>query len=750
MVIVDDLTTITLTQDAVFQPECTGLPMDDRAGDSSVLDMQDPFYASTLPQIYAIAAATVIAYMLVIMLFITPRTFFIGGAGGGFLGRRGILRGASGSTSIVGVGGRPWLQKVAALTVAISLTIATVDTFKVAEDQYVNGYQDSAALTQEVVGGLSLRVVRVVSDTFLWLAQVQTLIRLFPRHREKVIIKWAGFALIVLDTIFSILNKFVNESGKTSPRRFVDAIPALSYLFQLSLSLLYAAWVIFYSLERRRFAFFHYKMRNIILVAILSLTAVLIPVVFFVLDISKPTVAGWGDYVRWVGAAAASVVVWEWVERIEALEREERKDGILGREIFDGDEMLEITPSSEVNWPGSRHDRPKGGRGNGSANASGRSRTMDTEDAVPRSRAPSYAELSRQGFGYSGGTTQRPAPNSLAVTARVPCRDPPTPPPAIASPISRGDTTSATSTEYAVHYHPVRESTSPGLSTPSPRPPLNAQVAQDISGEAATAQSVPLGRSTVVGAEERAASTAAATPATNTFAHRLRNTTNPFKRRRTSPPPPEISQARTDPSNQSLAGEARNDSKLSARKFNPLERLRTRKDAASSHTDLPVMIIPAQPRGRIWSPTTVEENTSSALGDEETGTVAGSSTVVGRSVHSATSPEENGSSNDAQPVTGARPTTLRQQSGNSPPEASEPNLPIRDSLSVANDGAICTLNDRPNLLAPHPVIRASAGPYSAQSPRIAEANHVSAPAPADADALTPSDQSFEQTPHGRA
>jgi len=64
--------------------------------------------------------------------------------------------------------------------------------------------------------------------------------------------------------------------------------------------------------------------------------------VFFVLDISKPDVAGWGDYVRWVGAAAASVVVWEWVERIEALERNDKKDGVLGREIFDGDEMLEV------------------------------------------------------------------------------------------------------------------------------------------------------------------------------------------------------------------------------------------------------------------------------------------------------------------------------------------------------------------------------------------------------------------------
>ncbi|KAL9044496.1 MAG: hypothetical protein Q9214_002368 [Letrouitia sp. 1 TL-2023] len=109
-------------------------------------------------------------------------------------------------------------------------------------------------------------------------------------------------------------------------------------------------------------------MRNICLVALLSYVAVLIPVVFFILDISIYNVAGWGNYVRWVGAAAASVVVWEWVERIETLEREEKKDGILGREIFDGDEMLEVTPSSAaVTWSNSNRRDQGGSNGNGNA-----------------------------------------------------------------------------------------------------------------------------------------------------------------------------------------------------------------------------------------------------------------------------------------------------------------------------------------------------------------------------------------------
>ena len=472
---IDLTSTITLTQNAIFHPQCTGdasIKSNVSGSNSSVVDFRDPFYASVSPQIYAIAAATVVSYMLVIMLFITPRTFFVGGAGGGggFLGRRGIIRGAFGSGSVVGVGGRPWLQKVATLTVAISLTIASFNTFKVAQKQYEQGYEDAVALTDEVVGSLEIRVIRVISDTFLWLAQVQTLIRLFPRHKEKVIIKWIGFALIVLDTIFSILNSFVHDSSRMRPRSFTDAIPALCYLFELALSLLYAAWVIYYSLEKRRFAFFHSKMRNIFLVALLSLTAILIPVIFFVLDISKPDVAGWGDYMRWVGAAAASVVVWEWVERIEALERDERKGGILGREIFDGDEMLGITPSSEINWPGNRRDQSRtggtvggGDRDRVIANSSGWSGARKMESRAFRSRAlQSHIQSVRNEEKKFASSNQNTTTSQAIGSRHISFQEDPVPPLPTASPISRADTTSAASTLYAVHYHSVSASTTPG------------------------------------------------------------------------------------------------------------------------------------------------------------------------------------------------------------------------------------------------------------------------------------------------
>lgn len=132
VILLPDGNTITLTADGAFRPICTSpappaivanggntISQDDPANGTSSADgpqfsdFMDPFYASTFPQCYALAATTVVAYTLVIMLFISPRAFLDGEAV--VLGRKGFTNGGSGTN----IGGRPWLQKVAALTVAI-------------------------------------------------------------------------------------------------------------------------------------------------------------------------------------------------------------------------------------------------------------------------------------------------------------------------------------------------------------------------------------------------------------------------------------------------------------------------------------------------------------------------------------------------------------------------------------------------------------------------------------------------------
>ena len=600
-------TVLTLAQDALFQPECKDYPDVNVTAASfniSVFDDQEPFYASTSPQIYAIAAATVVSYMLLIILFITPRTFFFGGAGGGsgFLGRRGMINGASGSTSVIGVGSRPWLQKVAALTVAVSLTIASVDTFKIAEKQYHSGFQDATALTDAVADGMEIRVVRIISDTCLWLAQAQTLIRLFPRHKEKVIIKWTAFAMISLDVIFSILNSFVYGNAKTRPRTFVDVVPAVNYLFALVLSILYMAWVLYYSISKRRFAFYHPKMRNICLMAVLSVTSIVIPVLFFVLDIAKPNVSGWGNYVRWVGAAAASVVVWEWVERIEALERDENKDGILGREIFDGDEMLETArtgPSrrqprddddGSTTARASDHQGQHAGAGATSGSSGTTSITSSITSRLRQSRLPQYRPRILRHRNRGTPTIDESCPKARAVgpAPEIHSHDA-TPPPTTASPISRANTTSAASTIYRIHYHPmgVAESfTQAAVGDPDPAP-------DDVLQTSSSTVARP-------SRDENARTLPASgnlEPRTSVTVSTWQRIASHFKRQRTSPPA-EVSQALSDENLPQNSSDVETYANPRRPKF--LDKLRYKDKQEAEELPLPVTIIPWQPRGMAY------------------------------------------------------------------------------------------------------------------------------------------------------
>lgn len=592
-------TIITLTQDAGFQPACSGsvvpAPIDplQTGVDLSVLNRQDPFYSSTNPQIYAIATATIVSYMLLIILFITPRTTFVGGAGGGggFLGSRGMISGAYGSNSVIGIGSRPWLQKLAALTVAMSLTIVTADTFKFAHQQYDEGYQDATELTTKVINGMEVRVARTISETCLWLAQAQTLIRLFPRHKEKLLIKWCAFALIIMELTFTILNQFVVDITRDRSQSFTDAVPAMNYLFALALNLCYGTFVIYFALQKRRFAFFHPQMRNMPLVALLSFTAVLIPVVFFVLDLSKPNISGWGSYVRWVGAAAASVVVWEWVERIEALEREEKKDGILGREIFDGDEMLNATPSSEFSWPSQRNRSGRSDKGTG---GSGGSMSTGWHEMTARAR---YIGRSRQ-QGNQDSRRNSNADNAnerdYDVAAKEHCH--PARPLPVASPVSRVDTTSAGSTVYVVRYHPASEHT----------PPI--QEDHETNSDDRDDQRQHAGKPTSLA--ELGAEHVEVASSRRDLMNGLQWLPNPFRRQRTTPPPEVVRALAIQPlqPGASVMNEVHQKSLL--------KRLYSKKGPRAPEVQRPVIIIPAPARERRSSD---HELDSLESGDESDG-----------------------------------------------------------------------------------------------------------------------------------
>ena len=674
LLVLNASTTITLQQDALFAPDCSDNSTDIDNSTIPITDTLRPFYSSTTPQVFVLGAMLVVAWSLVIVLFITPARFD---------GYRTHLLGVRRNGAILGKSGRPWLQKAATLFVAISICIATVNTFKVLEDQYADGYVDATSATILVAGSLELRIFRVLSTTFVLLAQIQTLIRLFPRHREKLIIQWVGIGLVLIDTLFALLNNFYYEATNSAihPRKATEALPALSYLFALALSLLYAAWVIYYALKKRRFAFFHTRMHNISIVAVISLTAVLIPIGFFILDISNPEFVGWGSYVQWVGEAAASVVVWEWVERIEILEWEENREGILGREIFDGDDM--------VNRRSSGRGTPKPRRSKPSAPPSGGSPDQPRPPSSPRKAFMGRFRLARRAPEAAlPKSDSQVASSSSAETAggRPPRGSGHSPPVVARSPVSRSPDTSAASTLYAIRHHHV---------SPSVTPERSVQQAT-----AAAARDWPTGNtsSSKTPSPDNGDVTPSSTPvhqdpSPSRATSVLRNTPNPFKRLR--PSPPDSNATASDRSHLSPHS-------ASARSRLTSVSSRFRRNPRRSTAELPVIVVPAQADGQVWRPSEEDRGARSGV-DTGADHMASSSTELQDLSHAR--PHQESRRPDTDIGTAAGPSSARD----SGPPGTLPQPNAQNSNEPPHSGS--RDSHGPAVLPPAPTTEASPSPY---------------------------------------
>lgn len=299
---------------------CVGLDVGESSNvnNTSPGDLHDPFFASITPQTFALAGATIASAILFILLFLSRTR-------------------------------KPWLQKIAAFSMMVSLITYMVAAVNLLQQQYVQGRYDADDL-RDVNQDLPVMIIAYIASFFIYFAQVQTLMRIFPRKRDKVIIKWTGFSLIILTMLFCALYQFLQPAAPPPPQRnmalqiFLQILPPLNYLFSIALAFIYMCCVVYFGIAHRRVAF---TVPAGIILALLSLGCITIPIIFFCLDIWAQFVAGWGEYIRSIASIGSTIIVWEWIDRVEELESKRAgKDGILGRRIFEDEFEIGPVPKS--------------------------------------------------------------------------------------------------------------------------------------------------------------------------------------------------------------------------------------------------------------------------------------------------------------------------------------------------------------------------------------------------------------------
>ena len=323
------------------------------------------------------------------------------------------------------------------------------------------------------------------------------------------------------------------------------------------------------------------------------------------------------------------------------MERDEKKDGILGREIFDGDDMLDTTPSDEVVWSPGRRTRERLRRAGAGTDGDGpggnatsalehgfssiaarlRGRQQPAPHHFPLGRAHSHltettAEHNNQtANGHNGmiafGNLPKPDDRQRMEASGI------TPPPLVISPVSRADTSSAASTVYVVRYED-------GANVPQP---IRRRV--DPRGNSAEARAKA--QQAAKDPEKEALEDEEPRPNRNRGQNLWQSVPNPFKRKRASPPA-EVQKAREAADGpQRAATPAHNFSRwdvknrLGVLAAETGERVRDRAAGRRQIPDFPVTVIPAQPRGsgRTWSPEIVRMPAGA------TGPISGSSEASG-------------------------------------------------------------------------------------------------------------------------
>ena len=288
---------------------------------SGQMSLHDPFFASVTPQTFALAGATIATAILLIMLFLSRTR-------------------------------KPWIQKLATFSMTVSLVTYMVVSVEMLQEQYLEGRYDADAL-RGVNQIMVCKVFAYIAELMIYLAQVQTLMRIFPRKRDKVIIKWTGLALILLTMLFCGLFNFLQPSAPPPGQRstawqiFLQILSPLNYLFSIALATIYALCVMYFGIVHRRVAF---TIPAGFILACLSLACITMPIIFFCLDIWAEFVVGWGQYIRSIASIGSAVIVWEWIERVDEAEmKRDGKSGVLGRRIFEDefDSTTKLSSSSE-------------------------------------------------------------------------------------------------------------------------------------------------------------------------------------------------------------------------------------------------------------------------------------------------------------------------------------------------------------------------------------------------------------------
>lgn len=228
-----------------------------------------------------------------------------------------------------------WLLRLGSLLASINLIILIVRAIVLLNAQHQIGISDGEKLLDDLQSNEVFNVIDFVFVLVAQFAQVQIIIRLFSRVKEKRVSFILGGTLSICAQVIwgvSTFSKF--DQTKDSD---ISILPAFTYLLRIALATMYSGLIIIYAVGKRNYIF----QRSIILLTMLTFLVINLQVAFFITDISNIWVSELSEIFNTTIYVSVTVIPWEWINRVHALERHEQREGVLGRPVYE-DEYKDI------------------------------------------------------------------------------------------------------------------------------------------------------------------------------------------------------------------------------------------------------------------------------------------------------------------------------------------------------------------------------------------------------------------------
>lgn len=222
----------------------------------------------------------------------------------------------------------------AALMLATAYLVAFFVTFLVKLSAQGNrGYTSLSELVLFLRYLTAFLVVDLVVVLLLQICQVQVVMRLFNRQKDKRTAFYVGTLLLVGNQVIWAVATFDNSSVVTSL-----VLPAFIYLLRIAIAILYLGLVCIFIFLRRDIV----CQRLIALLTLVTFLVVNSSVVLFVFDVASVWVLDLSEVFNVACYVAAVVIPWEWVNLVELLQLVREKNNVLGREIYEEEGGLDV------------------------------------------------------------------------------------------------------------------------------------------------------------------------------------------------------------------------------------------------------------------------------------------------------------------------------------------------------------------------------------------------------------------------